>query len=117
MAISSIVIISHQIVWVSPSLAAPLEPLAHHRNIVSFSLFYRYSLVDPHLYRMNWFYFLLFVTGPFVVLIGCMIFLWPFLYVIRIQHLFLESFDSSFVWSFTKNQKLVTPLFEKLIIP
>ena len=34
--------ISHQIVWVSLSLAAPLEPLAHHQNVASFSLFYRY---------------------------------------------------------------------------
>ena len=34
--------ISHQIVWVSPSLAAPLEPLTYHRNLASFSLFYKY---------------------------------------------------------------------------
>ena len=27
---------------VSPSLAASLEPLAHHRNVASLSLFYRY---------------------------------------------------------------------------
>ena len=34
--------ISHQIVWVSPSLAAPLEPLTYRRNVASFYLFYRY---------------------------------------------------------------------------
>ena len=27
---------------VGPSLAASLEPLAHHRNVASLSLFYRY---------------------------------------------------------------------------
>ena len=27
---------------VGTSLAAPLEPLAHHRNVVSLSIFYRY---------------------------------------------------------------------------
>ena len=34
--------ISHQIVWVSPSLASPLEPLIYRRNVASFCLFYRY---------------------------------------------------------------------------
>ena len=34
--------ISHQMVWVSPSLAAPLEPLTYRRNVASFCLFYRY---------------------------------------------------------------------------
>ena len=33
---------SHQIVCVSPSLAVSLEPLAHHQNTASLSLFYRY---------------------------------------------------------------------------
>ena len=41
LSISSIMMISHQIVCVSPSLAAPLEPLAHRRNVASSSLFYR----------------------------------------------------------------------------
>ena len=35
-------LISHQIVWVSYSLATPLEPLGYRRNVASFSLFYRY---------------------------------------------------------------------------
>ena len=34
--------ISHQIVWVSPLLAAPLEPLTYLRNVASFCLCYRY---------------------------------------------------------------------------
>ena len=34
--------ISHQIACVSPSLAAPLEPLAHRQHVASLSLFYRY---------------------------------------------------------------------------
>ena len=34
--------ILYQIVCVGPSLVAPLELLAHHRNVASLSLFYRY---------------------------------------------------------------------------
>ena len=34
--------ISHQIMWVSPLLAAPLESLIYRRNEASFCLFYRY---------------------------------------------------------------------------
>ena len=33
---------SHQIACVHPSLIASLEPLAHHRNVASLSLFYSY---------------------------------------------------------------------------
>ena len=40
--VSSVMIISHQIVCVSPSFATPLEPLAHLQNVASLSLFYRY---------------------------------------------------------------------------
>ena len=40
--ISSILMISHQIVYVSPSLAASLKPLAHRRNASNLSLFCRY---------------------------------------------------------------------------
>ena len=32
----------YQTVCVGPSLVASLEPLAHHRNVASLSLFYRY---------------------------------------------------------------------------
>ena len=35
-------IISHQIVCVSPTLAAPLEHLNYSRNVGSLSLFYKY---------------------------------------------------------------------------
>ena len=38
--ILSRMMISYQIVRVVPSLVAPLEPLAHHRNVASLSLFY-----------------------------------------------------------------------------
>ena len=34
--------ISHQIVWVSPPLAAPLKYLIYRRNVASFCLFYKY---------------------------------------------------------------------------
>ena len=41
-AILSRMMISYQIVRVVPSLVAPLEPLAHHRNVASLSFFYSY---------------------------------------------------------------------------
>ena len=40
--ISSRMMISYQILCVVPSLVASLEPLAHHRNVASLSLFYSY---------------------------------------------------------------------------
>ena len=40
--ISSRIMISYQIVRVVPSLVASLEPSAHHRNVASLSIFYRY---------------------------------------------------------------------------
>ena len=40
--ISSVMMISHQIVCISLSLAAPLEPFTHRQNVASLSLFYRY---------------------------------------------------------------------------
>ena len=67
--------ISHQIVGVNPSLAAPLEFLGHRRNIVSHSLFYRYYFGRCSSERMNWFHFLLLMAGPLAILTGCMIFL------------------------------------------
>ena len=42
--ISSRMMISHQIARVVPSLVASLEPLAHHRNVASLSLFYSYYI-------------------------------------------------------------------------
>ena len=39
---SAIMMASHRIVCVSPSLAPSLEPLADRRNVVSLSFFYRY---------------------------------------------------------------------------
>ena len=71
---------------VGPSLAASLEPLAHHRNVASLSLFYMYyfgrcSLELAQLVR--WFHFLSPEGGLLVILIDCMIFLSPFLDVTR----------------------------------
>ena len=40
------------------SLAALLEPLAHHGNEASLSLFYRYYFGDVHLNWLNWLHFL-----------------------------------------------------------
>ena len=70
---------------VGPSLAASLEPLAHHRNVASLSLFYRYCFgrCSSELAQL--------VALPFsrggllVILKDCMIFLSPFLDVIRMS--------------------------------
>ena len=83
--ISSRVMTSHQIVCDSPSLAAPLELLAHCQNVASLSFSIVISLIDVHLNRINWFYLLILAAPPLVVLIGCMIFLSPFLDVIRMS--------------------------------
>ena len=58
-----------------PSLAASLEPLAHHRNMASLSLFVGITLVDVLQNWLNWFYFLFLEAGLLVILIDCMIFL------------------------------------------
>ena len=51
---------------VGPSFAAPLELLAHHRNVASVSIFYRYY------FALNWlncFDFIILVGGSLVLLI------------------------------------------------
>ena len=53
---------------VGPSLAASLEPLAYRRNVASFSLFYRYYLVDAHLNWVNWFHYLVLEVDLHVIL-------------------------------------------------
>ena len=70
---------------VGPSLADSLEPLAHHWNVSSLSLFYRYYFgrCSSELAQL--------VPLPFsrggllVILIDCMIFLSPFLDVTRMS--------------------------------
>ena len=61
---------------VGPSLAASLEPLGHHRNMVSLSLFHRYcfgrcSSELAHLVPLP------FSRGLLVILLDCMNFLSP----------------------------------------
>ena len=68
---------------VGPSLAASLEPLAHHRNVASLSLFYRYYFVRCSLNWLNSFLFLILEGDLLNILIECMIFLSPFLDVTR----------------------------------
>ena len=63
---------------VGSSLATSLEPLAHHRNMTSVSLFCKY-LVDVIQNWYNWFHFLFREGGLLVILIDCMIFLSSFL--------------------------------------
>ena len=69
----------HQIVCAGHSLAASLKPLAYHRNVASLSFFYCYYLVDVCLNWLNCFHFLILVAVPLVIVIGCIIFLSPFL--------------------------------------
>ena len=76
-------ITSHQIVGIGPSLAASLEPLAHHQNVASLSLFCSYHFGScsselPELVPLPQL-----AVGPLVILIGCMIFLSSFVDVIR----------------------------------
>ena len=64
---------------VVPSLAASLEPLAHHQNVASLSLFYRYyfgrcSSELAQLVPLSFFQ-----EGALFILIDCMVFLSPFL--------------------------------------
>ena len=68
---------------VTPIFALLFEPLGHCRNVANLSLFYRYYLVDVHLNWVNWFHLLILVGGPLIILIDCMIFLPPFLDVMR----------------------------------
>ena len=64
-----------RICWiVGPSLAASLEPLAHHQNVACFLQNW-----------LNWFHFLFIKGGLLVILIGWMIFLSPFLHVTRMS--------------------------------
>ena len=73
---------------VGPSLTASLEPLAHHRNVVSL-IYIGIILVDVHLDWLNWFHFL--------ILIDYMIFLSPFLGAARMSMstiYFLAQLDS-----------------------
>ena len=70
---------------VGSSFAASLEPLAHHRNVASLSLFYRYYFGRCYLNWLNWFHFLLIEGDLLVILIDCMIFVTPFLDVTRMS--------------------------------
>ena len=56
---------------VGPSLAASLEPLAHHRNGTSFSI--GITLVDVLQNWLKWFHFLFLEEGLLVILTDCMI--------------------------------------------
>ena len=71
---------SHQTICISPSLAASFDPSAHCLNVAV-----GITLVDLHFNWLNWFHFLIHVTGLLVILIGCMIFLSPFLDAIRVS--------------------------------
>ena len=105
-----ICLISYRNVYVR-LLVIYLIPLSnpHDWNKVSSSLFVSITLVDVHLNWLNWFHIHILMAGPFVILIGCMIFLSSFLRVIRMSLLmlsFLAQLDSGirflqndFIWT------------------
>ena len=70
---------------VGPLLAASVEPLAHHRNVASLYLFYRYYFgrCSSELAQLVPLPFL--QGGLLVILIDCIIFLSPFLDVTRMS--------------------------------
>ena len=75
-----------QICWtVGPSLATSLEPLAHNRNVVSLSLFYRYYFGRCSFELAQLVPILFLQGGLLVILIDCMMFLSPFLDFIRMS--------------------------------
>ena len=63
---------------VCPSLAVSLEPLAHHWNLANLLVSIGITVVDVHLNGLIWFHFLILKRSLLVILIDCMIFLWPF---------------------------------------
>ena len=82
-----------------PSLAASLKTLTHRQNVASVSLFYRYYLGNVLRNWLNWFHFLFLEGGLHVTLIDCMIFLSPFLDVIKMSMStvsFLAQLDSAY---------------------
>ena len=44
-----------------------------------------FDAIIAYLNWLNWFHFVIFVEGPLVIVIGCMIFMLPFLDVIRMS--------------------------------
>ena len=64
-------------------LGTSLESLARRQILASLSLFCRYYCGRCSSNWLNWFHILILVGGLFVILIGCMIFLSPFLDVTR----------------------------------
>ena len=70
---------------VAPSLAVSHEPLAHHRNVVSLSLFYRYYFGRCSLELAQLTPLPFSRGGLLITLIYCMIFLSPFLNVTRMS--------------------------------
>ena len=65
----------------------PLQSMAYFRNIASLNLFYRYYFgrCAPEVAELVPLPFLILEGGLLVILIDCMIFLWPFLDVTRMS--------------------------------
>ena len=74
---------------VGHKLAACSEPLTHRQNVARLSLFRRITLV-LHLNGLNWFHFLILMTGLLRIPIGCMIFFSLFLDAIRMSLLIVS---------------------------
>ena len=71
---------------IGPLLAVSLEPLSHCGSVARLSFFYGYyTLVDVLQNWCNWFHFFFLERGLLLILIGCMIFLSPFVHITRVS--------------------------------
>ena len=70
---------------VAPLLSASLKPLAHRPNVARLSLFYRYYFDRCLPELADWFHIVVLEGGLLVILVDCMIFLSPFLDVVKMS--------------------------------
>ena len=74
---------------------APLETLAHCQNVASLSLHsIVITLIDVHLHWMNWFYLLILVAAPVIILIGCIVLYFCHLPLMFFNYVYVNSFFS-----------------------
>ena len=97
---------------VGPTIAGSLESSVHYRNLTSLSLFYRYYF-GRYLTELAELALLPYSRGPLFILVDCMIFLSPFLEVMRMS-------ISSFFRGTEKIAQMITKkvifLFQALIV-
>ena len=78
-------------------LAASLELLAYCWNVAS--LFIAITLVDVYLNSLNWFNFLILEGDVLIILVDCMVFLSPFLYVLKISIVNCFLHRTAIIWN------------------